>query len=325
MAFVVSILFAFGPAFLMGMFIYWLDRYEKEPLALLGGTFLWGAVIAAGGAYIVNTVFGVGVYALSGSEDVADQTTSTLVAPLVEEALKGMAVVIVFLYFRNEFDSILDGMIYAGITALGFAATENVLYIYTRGYLEGGWTGFWQMVFIRDVVVAWQHPFFTAFTGIGLAVARMSKLRLVKLVAVPAGYALAAFTHALHNTLGTAIGGLAGFAIGSLADWVGWIGMLVFILLMVGRERGLLRRHLTDEVASGVISAVQYRKALSPFTMSTALFTGGRQAARFYQVCGELAHKKEQLDRLGDENGNTALVQSLRQELAALSPRVGQA
>jgi RsiW-degrading membrane proteinase PrsW (M82 family) len=321
-AFLVSMCFAFIPAFMMGVFVYWLDRYEKEPLALLGGTFIWGAVIAAGGAYIVNTVFGVGLYALSGSEDIADQTTATLIAPFVEEGLKGMAVVIVFLFFRNEFDSVLDGIIYAGITALGFAATENMLYIYGRGYLDQGWTGLWQMVLIRDVVVAWQHPFFTAFTGIGLAVARMNKQILVKLVAVPTGYALAVLTHAFHNAFGSAIGGLEGFAIGSLVDWSGWFAMLFFILLMIGRERGLLKRQLLEEVTSGVISMTQYQKALSPITMSTARFSGGRSASRLYQVCGELAHKKEQLAKFGDEDGNVAQVQSLRNELAALSSRV---
>lgn len=321
-AFLVSIFVGFAPALMMAGFIYWLDRYEKEPVALLGGTFIWGAVLAAGGAYVVNTIFGVGIYALSGSEGLADQTTATVVAPFVEEALKGLAVLIVFLFFHNEFDSVLDGIIYAGITALGFAATENVMYIYERGYLVAGWNGLWQMAVIRDVVVAWQHPFFTAFTGIGLALARMTKQWALKLFAVVGGYAVAVFTHALHNALGSAIGGFEGFAIGSLTDWSGWLAMLVFILFVIGRERQMLQRQLLDEVGSGVISAAQYRRALSPFTMSTAAFHGGRPTARFYQVCGELAHKKEQLARLGEEDGNSAVVQSLRTELAALSPRV---
>src|SRR5512142_490693 len=158
MALLVSALFAFVPAFLMAAFIYWLDRYEKEPLPLLGAAFFWGAVVAAGGAFIINTLFGLGIYALTGSGDVADQATASLVAPFVEEGLKGLAVLLVFLLFHKEFDSILDGIIYAAITALGFAATENVLYIFGHGYLDNGWSGLWQLVFIRDVIVAWQHP-----------------------------------------------------------------------------------------------------------------------------------------------------------------------
>lgn len=322
MAFLTSVFLAFVPALLMAAFVYWLDRYEKEPLALLGGTFLWGAVIAAGGAYVINTVFGVGVYALSGSENLADETTAMLVAPVVEEGLKGMAVLIVFLFFHDEFDSILDGIIYAGVVALGFAATENVMYIYQHGFLDGGWGGLWQMAIIRDIGVAWQHPFFTAFTGIGLALARMHRSVLVKLVAVPGGYALAVVAHALHNTLGDVIGGVGGFAIARLADWFGWLAMLLFILFMISRERGVLKRQLIEEVATGTISPAQYDKSLSPFTMSTTLFRGGQPTSRFYQLCAELAHKKEQLARLGEEAGNRAAVDSLRTQLAAMSPRI---
>jgi RsiW-degrading membrane proteinase PrsW (M82 family) len=322
MAFLVSLGFAFIPAFIMAGFVYWLDRYEKEPLWLLGAAFAWGAVIAAGGAYVVNTSVEMGIYGLSGSVDFATQTISSLVAPVVEEGLKGLAIVILFLFFRQEFDSILDGIIYAGITGLGFAATENMLYIYGSGYADGGWNGLWQVVFIRDVVVAWQHPFFTAFTGIGLALARLNRPMLVKLIAVPAGYALAVMTHSFHNTFGDAIGGLTGLALGSLMDWFGWSVMGIFIVFMIVRESRLLRRELVEEVSSGLISASQYEKALSPFTASTALLTGGLAASRFYQLCGELAHKKQQLARMGDESGNGALVQSLRGELATLGPRV---
>ncbi len=323
MAFLVSLFFAFVPAFFMAAVIYWLDRYEKEPLILLGAAFFWGAVVAAGGAFILNTGLGLGIYVLTGSGDVADQATASLVAPFVEEGLKGVAVLLVFLFFRKEFDSILDGIIYAAITALGFAATENVLYIYQHGYLDGGgWSGLWQLVIIRDLVVAWQHPYFTAFTGIGLALARLNRNVLVKIIALPVGYAFAVFAHAFHNSFGSLIGGMTGFAIGSLADWLGWFIMAIFIVFMIARERRVLVNQLKDEVASGTLAAWQYRKALSPFTMSTAFLTGGVAASRFYRVCGELAYKKEQLSKLGEERGNAALVQSLRRELAALAPQV---
>jgi RsiW-degrading membrane proteinase PrsW (M82 family) len=322
MPLIISIFFGFVPVFFMALFVYWLDRYEKEPLLLLGATFFWGALVAAGGAFVINTVFGIGIYALTGSGDVADQATASLVAPFVEEGLKGLAVLIIFIFFHKEFDSILDGIIYAAIAALGFAATENVLYIYQHGYLEGGWDGLWQLVFIRDIVVAWQHPFFTSFTGIGLAIARLNRNVLVKIIAIPSGYAFAVFAHAFHNSFSSFVGGLEGFALGSLIDWFGWFVMAVFIIFMIARERSLLQKQLKDEVTAGSISMAQYQKALSPFTMSTALFTGGPKASRFFQVCGELAHKKEQLSILGDEQGNAAIIQSLRSELTTLAPQV---
>ena len=322
MAFIVSVLFAFIPTLLMAWFVYWLDRYEKEPVVLIGATFFWGMVIAAGSAFVINTVFGLGIYMVTGSDAISNQATASLVAPFVEEGLKGLAVLIVFLFFHKEFDSILDGIIYAGIAALGFAAAENVLYIYLYGYLQNGWHGLWSMVLIRDVVVAWQHPFFTAFTGIGLAVARINKNILAKIIAVPLGYGLAVFTHAFHNSFGAWIGGFPGFALGSLIDWSGWFIMFLFIIMMITREHNILKKQLSEEVTAGIITDGQYRRALSPLTASIALFLGGFKASRFYQACGELALKKEQLKETGDEDGNQKIIDTLRNELAGLSPGV---
>ncbi len=316
-----AIFFGFVPALLFAWFLYWLDRYEKEPKALLGAVFFWGFVVAAGGAFIINTVFGIGIYIFTGSETATDLATGSVIAPLVEESLKGLAVLIVFLFFRKEFDSILDGMIYGGIAALGFAATENAFYIYEHGYSEMGWEGFWFLVFVRVVLVGWQHPFYTAFTGIGFAVSRMSKNTLTKLIAPLAGLTVAMLTHSFHNTLASFSQGLGGLAFGTLLDWSGWLIMLLFTIWMIAREGKLLPKHLQTEVASGHLTATQMKKAASPFG-SWFAFLSGRATARFYQVCGELAHKKEQYALHGDEGGNLAIIEKLRQEMTTLSPQV---
>ena len=319
MAFLVSLFFGFVPMFLYSAFVYWVDRYEKEPKALLGAAFFWGVVIAAGGAFIINTLFGVGIYIFTNSEAAADFGTTSIVAPFVEEILKGLAVGIVFLMFRKEFDSVLDGIIYGGIAGLGFAATENTLYIFRNGYLEGGWGGLFLLVFIRVFVVGWMHAFFTAFTGIGFAIARLNKNMLIKITAPFIGLGVAITVHAFHNTFGSVIGGFGGLALGSLLDWFGWALMFGFIVWLIGYERGIVKRQLLEEVSMGIISQAQYQKAISPWNLTTAGMSG-RATSRFYHACGELAHKKEQLRRLGDESGNTALVESLRRELATLAP-----
>ena len=323
MPLLVSIFFGFVPMFLFAGFINWLDRYEKEPKVLLGAAFIWGVVIAGGGAYIINTVLGMGVYIVTGSEGATDFATASIIAPIVEESLKGLAVLVVFFLFRREFDSILDGIIYAAITAMGFAAIENVLYIYNYGYQESGWSGLWQLVFIRVILVGWQHPFYTAFTGIGLAVARMNRSFLVKIIAVLGGFATAVLAHSFHNTFGSMIGGIEGLALGTLVDWAGWFFMLLFIIWMIVHERNILKRHLVEEVNSGLISPAQYRTVLS-FAQSgarlNALTSGSYFATtRFYQVCGELAHKKEQYAKLGEERGNSGIIEKLRGELTRLA------
>jgi len=316
--------FGFVPMFLLAAFVNWLDRYEKEPKLLLGAAFLWGVIVAGGGAYVLNTVFGIGLYVLTGSEGAAEFGTTSIIAPIIEEGLKGLAVLAVFYMFRSEFDSILDGIVYASITAMGFAAIENVLYIYRNGFLENGWEGFWTLVVIRVVLVGWMHPFFTAFTGIGIAIARMSRNMLVKIIAVPAGYTVAVLTHAFHNTFSSLIGGAGGFFVGLLADYLGYAIMLAFIIWMIFHERNLLKKNLRDEVTNGSISQRQYDTAISFFQTNAHLnaLTSGSfgSTRRFYQVLGELAHKKEQLTRVGDERGNTRIIEQLRGELVQLAP-----
>src|SRR4029450_6981487 len=104
MAFLVSLFFGFVPMFMFAALINWLDRYEKEPKLLLGAAFVWGVVDVRGGAFILNTALGIGIYALTGSEGTAEFGTTSIVAPIIEEGLKGLAVLVVFLMFRSEFD-----------------------------------------------------------------------------------------------------------------------------------------------------------------------------------------------------------------------------
>jgi protease PrsW len=322
-----SIFFGFAPMFVFAWFVYWLDRYEKEPFLLLGGVFIWGAVVASGAAFLVNTILGVGVYLATGSEGAAEFSTGTFIAPVIEESLKGFAILLVFLIFRREFDSVLDGMIYAAIAALGFAATENTYYIYTRGFQENGYAGLVGLVFIRVILVGWQHPFYTAFTGIGLAVSRLSRNGFLKFAAPVLGWIAAVFTHSFHNTMASIINGPSALVVGAFFDWSGWLVMFIFALWMLRRDRQLMMKYLKDEIALGTLTAEQYRVACSAPAQGKARFSAlasgrYRSTSRFYQLCGELAHKKNELVNLGDEGRNAALVARTREEMKRLSPSV---
>lgn len=326
MGFLLSLFFGFVPVFFFSWFLYWLDRYEKEPLRLLGLVFFWGAVVAATGAWLINTVLGVGIYLFTGSEAAANITTGSLIAPVVEESLKGLAVLIIFLRYRYEFDSILDGIIYAAITGLGFAAIENTFYIYNFGYLENGLEGLFTLAFVRVIMVGWQHAFYTAFIGIGLGVARLNRNMLVKILAPVAGWSMAIFAHSFHNTMVDLLPAPFNI-IGTLIDWSGWILMLLVILWVLYQERLNLIRYLNDEVKANTISPAQYRTACSAWAVGmrrlSSLLSGRyHNTSMFYQLCGELAHKRNQVARLGDEGGNDAIIQRIRQQLARLSPLI---
>ena len=319
------ILLSFGPALLYAWMIYWVDRYEKEPKILLGVVFLWGAVVAAGSAFVINTLLGLGVYLFTASEALTELATGSLIAPVIEESLKGFAVLAVFLVFRREFDSILDGIVYAAIVALGFAATENVYYIYTYGAAEDGLAGMALMFVIRVLLVGWQHPFYTAFTGIGLAVARLNRHVGIKILAPLIGFGVAMFTHSLHNTIASLLPGLEGLAATVMVDWTGWLGMGGVILWALFREKKWIVQELREEVTLGVISPAQYRVACSAWAQSFsrlgALFSGNYRATRrFYQLTAELSQKKHQRITLGEEDDSTLIIERLRAELTRLAP-----
>jgi protease PrsW len=327
MGFIVSGMIGFASALLFAYMLYWLDRYEKEPLLLLGGVFIWGAVVAAGSAFLINTTLGLGIYVFTGSNFATDLATGSLVAPLVEETLKGLAVLGIFLVFHSEFDSVLDGIIYAGVTALGFAATENTYYIYTYGFQQGGWGGLLALTIIRVILVGWQHPFYTAFFGIGLALARLNRSWFVRIFAPLTGLGLAMAAHAFHNTVASLLNGVTGLAVGAFFDWSGWLCMFGVILWATWREQQDLKKYLAAELQAGTISAAHFQAACSAWRQiaarTAALFRGRyRRTARFFQVCGEYALKRRQYADLGEEGGNLAVIQDLRAELVRLAPEV---
>jgi RsiW-degrading membrane proteinase PrsW (M82 family) len=321
MPFVAAVLLSFIPAFCYAAIVYWLDRYEKEPAKLLVGAFVWGAVVATFGAIIWTTVLQLGVGALVG-ESAADFAGTTLLAPVVEEVLKGLAVAIIFIAFPEEFDSVLDGMVYGAITALGFAATENVLYLFFLGYQEGGYAEMLTLFVLRVILGGWGHAVYTAFTGMGLAIGRLRRGPGNRLVFPLLGLTVAIFLHSLHNTMATILGerlGLAGLGATLLIDWLGWGIALAVVIWAILRERRWMAIYLREEVDLGVISAEQYATACSLGGRVEARMRG-RASRQFYGACAELAQKKHQLAVLGEESGNSARVALLRQRLTQLGP-----
>lgn len=322
-----SAVLGIGPMVVFSVMLTWFDRYEKEPLPLMIGVFLWGLIVAAGSALIINTLFGAGIVFAVGDENLAMAGTATLIAPPVEETVKGLAVLAVFIYFHQYFDSILDGIIYGGLVGFGFAAAENINYIFS-GYSSsdmGGLQGLFAVAAIRIFLIPFLHAFLTAFTGIGFAVARLNRGWL-RYIAPPAGYFTAIILHGFHNLL-SSLGMPLLCVLGSLLDWTGFLAMFAFILVLVWREGKIVRDNLRDEVTYGTLTPPQWKIAGSLFGQFAerwgALLRGNWLATnRFYNLCGELAFKKYQMGRVGPEPGVPATIAKLRGQIATLSPKI---
>jgi RsiW-degrading membrane proteinase PrsW (M82 family) len=316
-----SIMAAAIPAAVYVSIIYWFDRYEKEPMWLLSATFFWGAVPGIVLALVLNLLLSLPFY-VAGPE-IADILGAVVVAPPVEETVKAVALVAIFLLLRQEIDSLLDGIIYGAMVGMGFAVVENAFYFVTV-YQESGLEAWRLNIFVRAVLFGLNHSLFTGMTGLGLAVSRFSVRREVRLGAPLLGWAAAVTFHALHN-LGASLGGPFCLIL-PLTDWGGVWLLLAIIVWALWQERSWLRTYLKEEVTLGTMTQRQYEIACSGHARLVRrlhlLFSEGvgayLRATRFYRQCSELAYKKHHFAIVADARSDRTMAQ-LRGELFELS------
>ncbi len=234
----------------------WIDRWEPEPPGLLLVAFLWGACFAALSALIINSSASLVVDELygRGSGDVAG---TVLIAPFVEEALKGAFLVGMLIFRRREFDGVIDGIVYAGLVAAGFAFTENILY-FGRAFSEqsaaGASGGVLAVLILRGILSPFAHPLFTAMTGIGAGVATNSRSVAVRVVAVLGGYAVAVLLHALWNSSAALFGGNGFLGVYGLVMLPLFIAMVTVVIFQRRREQRIVIDQLPGFAQAGWIA-----------------------------------------------------------------------
>jgi len=208
----------------------WLDRVEPEPRASRVHAVLWGATVSAVVAIVINTIVALAL---------GDVVAAVVSAPVVEEATKGLGVL--WAVRRNDVDGVMDGIVYAGWVALGFALVENFSY-----FANAGAEGSLLAVFVlRGLLTPFAHPLFTAWTGlaVGLAVSRGRNPWTWSLW----GLALAVASHAAWNGSLTAADTQAGPII-LLVAMVGFVVLFVTAATMVVLARQTERRQFTERV-----------------------------------------------------------------------------
>lgn len=241
------------------VFVYFLiikgmDRYEPEPFWLLSLAFFWGAVVATLMALVMNAIgegFLSAALGVPAQSAIAQSSTASFVAPLVEETCKGSGLLLLWLLsalWLQQVDGPLDGAIYGGVVGLGFTLTEDVLYVGSAA-AQGGAAAFTTLFLVRTVAAGLSHASFTAMTGIGIGVAAESRNPRLTLLAPIAGWMAAVGLHFVHNFLVTFLydGGL-GLALKFLAFWTFDLLFFVLVVSLAVRDRAIVLRGLIDEV-----------------------------------------------------------------------------
>lgn len=184
----------------VALLVYGLDLYEREPPSLLAGAFVWGAVAATTLAAFGNDGWGQVVARLGGPEFAA-RWTAALTAPIVEEIVKGLGVVLVAFIARDEVDDLMDGFVYGALVGLGFAVVEDVFSFV--GVFGGSLGGVLEGFVLRVVASGlYGHVLYTGLVGmaVGLLVSgRDPRSRRTRLVAATL-CAVAVAGHFLWNS-----------------------------------------------------------------------------------------------------------------------------
>jgi RsiW-degrading membrane proteinase PrsW (M82 family) len=303
-ALMVGLVTATIPVPLYVIVVLWIDRYESEPPWMLAVAFFWGALVAVFVAFLLNTLVGLIVGALTHNLKAGETFAAVISAPIVEECAKAIILFIFFFARKDEFDGVIDGIVYGSLVALGFAMTENIQY-YGKAALEGGGGGLTLTLLIRGAFAPFSHPLFTSMTGIGLGLARQSNNIAVKTLTPILGLLMAIFMHSIWNGSAAIFGGGVFVLTYILVMVPAFFILLVVISLALRREGQVVTEFLRVECERGFLTKQEYDELCSirgrMGASYNALSRGGvqqwRNRRRFNQLASELAFHRSRVAR----------------------------
>lgn len=237
----------------------WLDRWRPQRLVIWAWMVGWGGSVATWVSIYINSWAGQ-MMAVQGQAVDTGARPAIFIAPFVEEAAKATVLFLLAILMRYQLVNKLNLVALAGMSAVGFAFTENIIY-YARALVYASHTievtdpaaAVGGLVILRGVLTSFGHPFFTAMTAIGMAVGLRARSKIVRVLAPLAGYLAAAFGHMFFNGMASTAGG--GVLTTPYPIIVAVFIYLSFLFYGTRREGLLLRARLTDFVTMGWLNA----------------------------------------------------------------------
>lgn len=300
----VAALLALVPLVVVLLAIVWVDRWEPEPWPALAVAFAWGASVSVIVALVLNTGVMVVLAALSSDAEVT-VVSASVVAPVVEESIKGLGVVVCALVWRRFFDGPVDGLVYAATVAAGFAFVENILYFgqtiaSTAGVADSG-PGVAGVFFLRAVMSPFAHVLFTACTGVAVGLAAQSRSRLAWLWALPVGLLLAMTLHGLWNSSAMLGDGSGFFVLYAAVQAPVFVCAVVLAFLLRRREAAVVRDRLGELVPGGwfhpqevrMLTCLAQRRAARGWARRHGGVAGARAMRAFQVTATRLAFQRQ--------------------------------
>lgn len=215
-----SLLFlALAPIFVIIIYIYIKDKYEKEPKRLLLISFLLGAIASVLITTILYSVFEI-TLPITNSLSVTQQFIQAFVVVGFTEEFSKYLIVLLYAQRRKEFNERFDGIVYAVMVSMGFAATENIIYV-----LESGAS----TAILRAFTAVPAHATFGILMGYFMGKAKFSKNRIILNLT---GLFLAILFHGAYDFF-------------LFVDFIPgiWLGAIASLLIGLFLSRKAIKRH----------------------------------------------------------------------------------
>ena len=314
------------------------DRWRRTKFVMKVLALGWGIAIATWVSLYVNSWMGTLVGIEGAVDSSAAARSAIFVAPFVEEASKATVLFLLAIAIRYRFVSVFQSISLAGLSAVGFAFTENIIY-YTRTYMyaskiigDDPEASRMSLVLVRGLATSWGHPLFTAATAIGLAVGLRSRAKFVRILAPLAGFAFAVSGHMAFN-------GLASLGASTTTMVVYGLLILLSLILWLFRknkaERLLLQARLGDFVQMGWLTNKDVVVMTRGFTRLKLILAGllrgpkvFRDTVGLQRSFSELAYLRSMMtvgmvDGSGDERMAELLSNIRMQRVLGLDDPVG--
>lgn len=236
----VPVALALVPLLIVLVSVRWIDRWEPEPAGMLLVAFLWGAGVATIVALVINTSTAALVAGATGEPDAGELAAAVVTAPIIEETMKGLGVLLLFLAQRRHFNGAVDGIVYAAVVAAGFAFAENILY-----FVQGS-DALVETFVVRGLISPFAHVTFTACTGLAIGASARMRSPRAWLWTAPAGLVAAIALHAFWNGVLSVAPGL--YLLVEVPFFLACIGLVVWLRWS---ERMTMRARLQDYQRAG--------------------------------------------------------------------------
>lgn len=258
-----------------------IDRIRPTKLAMKWVAFGWGATIAVLVSLIINSWAGNLMLAQGPVDPSQGARAAIFSAPLVEEAAKLTIVFWLAILLRRRLVAVHQVVTMAGLSAVGFAFVENIIY-YVRVYLyaanlsgENPDKALNDVIILRGVLTCFGHPLFTCLASLGCLVCLVNRSKLVRVLAPIAGYLVAVSSHMLFNgfsSLGLDVKYLV------VLGWAGVIGLALWLGFRYVHQKRNIQARLTDFIQLGWLNVDDpfvYTKILGRAKMLIVGFLSG--------------------------------------------------